>query len=224
MVSKTGLSRRSFLTAAAGLLAAGAGYARGETTGRAMKFDVDVFVADVKRARMEADSQMAVHEVLTRAVSDPNAVLDGIGAPTEAGIHTIYHGEDLTILNVVWAPLMVLLPHNHNMWASIGIYTGREDNIIWQRSGSVIEASGAASLSEREVFGLPEDVIHSVTNPVERLTGAIHIYGGDFFGTPRSEWDPETLVERPFNLEDARRTFREANERFKVGRDPRQSE
>ena len=32
-----------------------------------MKFDVDAFVADVKRARMEADSQMAVHEVLTRA-------------------------------------------------------------------------------------------------------------------------------------------------------------
>jgi hypothetical protein len=26
-------------------------------------------------------------------------------------------------------------------------------------------------------------------------TGAIHVYGGDFFGAERSEWDPETLKE-----------------------------
>jgi predicted metal-dependent enzyme (double-stranded beta helix superfamily) len=108
----------------------------------------------------------------------------------------------------------VLLPHNHNMWASIGIYTGREDNIIWERTGRVIEANRAAALSETEVFGLASDAIHSVTNPVERLTGAIHIYGGDFFKPGRSEWDPETLQERPFDLEDAVRRFREANERF----------
>ncbi len=47
---------------------------------------------------------------------------------------------------------------------------------------------------------------------------AIRIYGGDFFGTPRSEWDAETLVERPLDLENARRTFKEANERFETGR------
>jgi len=24
---------------------------------------------------------------------------------------------DLTILNLIWAPRMTILPHNHNMWA-----------------------------------------------------------------------------------------------------------
>ena len=77
----------------------------------------------------------------------------------------------------------------------------------------------AASLSEREVFPLPKDAIHSVTNPIRRLTGAIHVYGGDFFVTAgRSEWDPETLSERPFDLEAARANFREANQRFEAGR------
>jgi hypothetical protein len=57
-----------------------------------------------------------------------------------------------------------------------------------------------------------------VINPIKRLTGAIHIYGGDFFATPRSEWDPETLRERPFDLESARASFREASERFAAGR------
>jgi len=214
------LSRRTFLVGASGLAAANAAHAHGNKKGsaRGAQFEVDRFIDDVKRARMEAESQRAVQEVLARAVSEPRSIVLALGEPTEAGIHTMYHAEDLTILNVVWAPLMVLLPHNHNMWASIGIYTGREDNIIWERSGPEIEASGAASLSESEVFPLPDDAIHSVTNPIERLTGAIHIYGGDFFGTPRSEWNPETLRERPFDLEAARRTFQEANKRFKAGR------
>ena len=113
---------------------------------------------------------------------------------------------------------MVLLPHEHAMWASIAVYTGREDNILWRRSGSHVAASGATSLSERDVFGLPVDAVHSVTNPIPRLTCAIHVYGGDFFGTPRSEWDPETLCERPFDLEAARRSFRAAAERARAGR------
>jgi len=27
---------------------------------------------------------------------------------------------------------MTIMPHNHRMWAVIGIYTGREDNIFWR--------------------------------------------------------------------------------------------
>jgi len=214
------LSRRTFLAGAAGLLAASAVAVPQQTQGSAMqaKFEIDRFIDDVKRARMEADSQKAIQEVLARAVSDPTAVLHGIGEPTEAGIHTLYHAGDLTILNVIWAPLMLLLPHNHNMWASIGIYTGREDNITWERQGAVIEAAGAVSLSEKEVFALSDTAIHSVTNPIGRLTGAIHIYGGDFFAKGRSEWDAEALVERPFDLEAARRSFQDATKRFEAGR------
>ena len=212
------VSRRKFLAGAAALSTVAAASrtahaAQQSTTG---KMDVERFVEDVKRARLESDSQKAVEEVLKRTVSEPRAVLNGLGEPAEAGIHPIHRADDLTILNVVWAPLMVLLPHNHNMWASIGIYTGREDNILWQRTDGVIEANGATALSETEVFGLRSDAIHSVTNPVARMTGAIHIYGGDFFKPGRSEWDPETLRERPFDLEGARRLFREANERFEA--------
>ena len=183
----------------------------------ATKFDVERFVDDVKRARTVGNGQAAVQDVLARAVSDPRAVVLGLGEPAGPGLHTLHRADDLTILNVVWSPLMVLLPHNHNMWATIGIYTGREDNIVWTRADRKIRASGSASLSEEDVFSLPADAIHSVINPIERLTGAIHIYGGDFFGVHRSEWNPETLLERPFDLEATRKTFRDADERFKAG-------
>jgi predicted metal-dependent enzyme (double-stranded beta helix superfamily) len=211
------LSRRTFLAGTAGVLASSAVFPGGASKSKlATKFDPERFIEEVKRARRETESQKAVEEVIARAVSEPRRILHGMGEPTQAGIHTLYHGDDVTILNIVWAPLMVLLPHNHNMWASIGLYSGREDNITWERTGPVIEASGAASLSEKEVYGLPEVGIHSVTNPIRRMTAAIHVYGGDFFAPGRSEWDAETLRERPFDLEAARETFRDANERFKA--------
>ena len=42
---------------------------------------------------------------------------------------------------------MTIMPHNHEMWAVIGIYTGREDNMFWRRVEGApdghIEAAGA---------------------------------------------------------------------------------
>ncbi len=35
------------------------------------------------------------------------------------------------------------------------------------------------------------EVIHPVTNPLGRLTTVIHLFGGDFYGDRRSDWDPE---------------------------------
>jgi predicted metal-dependent enzyme (double-stranded beta helix superfamily) len=59
--------------------------------------------------------------------------------------------------------------------------------------------------------------IHSVTNPIARLTGAIHVYGGDFFGAERSEWDPETLQEGRYDAAKAMRLFEEANALYRTG-------
>ena len=99
-------------------------------------------------------------------------------------------------------------------WSVIGIYTGREDNIFWQRRGDSVEATGARAIAAGGAVSLPADVIHSVANPIAKCTGAIHVYGGDFFATARSEWDPETLTARAWNMQQAVRIFRDANERF----------
>ncbi len=180
-------------------------------------FDLFQFVADCREALAADASQKYVREVVARAVRDPTAVLAAVGEPKCAGLHKLYQSADLTVLNVVWGPMMTVLPHNHNMWAVIGIYTGREDNIFWRRipgSSTKVEAAGAKAVSVGEAVPLGRDIIHSVTNPIPRLTGAIHVYGGDFFNpTRRSEWDPETLTEQPFDPERAVRRFEEANRR-----------
>jgi predicted metal-dependent enzyme (double-stranded beta helix superfamily) len=183
-----------------------------------MRFDLDRFVADCRRALAEDHSHKSVREVVARTVSDPASVLKGLGEPKRAEIQKLYHSEELTILNVIWGPRMTLMPHNHQMWAVIGVYTGREDNIFWRRipggeSGKV-EAAGAKALSVKDAEPLGPNIIHSVTNPISRLTGAIHVYGGDFFGVERSEWDPETLLEQRYNVEKTLRVFEGANAIF----------
>ncbi len=175
---------------------------------------IERLIEDCRAARAADASHKSVREVVARAVSQPGALMQALGEPRRAQIQKLYHSPELTILNVVWAPRMTIFPHNHRMWAVIGIYTGREDNIFWRRlPPGKIEAAGAQALSERDAVPLGPDIIHSVTNPIPRLTGAIHVYGGDFFGAERSEWDPETLAEQRYDPAKALRYFEEENAR-----------
>ncbi len=173
------------------------------------------FVEDCVRANKAVDPQAAVLEVLTAAVRQPVALLAALGEPREAGIAVLHHSPSLTIFNATWTPRMNLMPHNHRMWANIGIYTGREDNILWRTGSPRIEACAARALFTGDVAALPPDVIHSVTNPLPRFTGGIHVYGGDFFATTRSQWNPETLQEEPSDGAAIRRIFERENERVR---------
>ena len=176
-------------------------------------FDLENFVEDCKSAIRRDPTHGTVAELLSSAMSDPSAILDTLGEPTTGGINAIYKSPELTIINVVWRPEMVLMPHDHNMWAVIGIYSGREDNIFWRRIKDDplgrIEAAGAKALATGDVKPLGKDVIHSVTNPIPKHTGAIHVYGGDFFEAERLEWEAEGLTERRWDPERTKALFSE---------------
>ena len=104
--------------------------------------------------------------------------------------------------------------------AVIGVYGGREDNIFWRRvkddPAGHIEAAGAKSIGKGDVRPLGEDIIHSVTNPTAKLTGAIHVYGGDFFEMHRSEWEPESLEEKTDDIDTNMKLFEDANRIMEV--------
>jgi predicted metal-dependent enzyme (double-stranded beta helix superfamily) len=176
-------------------------------------FDLDTLIEDCRRANREAEPRRAVREVLARVVRDPGPVADTL-RPTEGGLHVLHNAPDLTVLNIVWAPGMELYPHDHRMWAAIAIYTGTEENAFYRRSGPDrhgLTESGGKVVETGDVLVLGDDAIHSVTNPTDRLTGAIHVYGGDFVGEPRSQWGPGPREERPFSMDDLRAQFAEAN-------------
>ncbi len=110
---------------------------------------------------------------------------------------------------------MVFKPHDHRMWAVIGIYSGREENTFFRRNKDGLTKHGLKVMEPKDTTPLGASIIHSVTNPLDRITGAIHVYGGDFFATPRSEWDPKTFVEQPYDMQGTLRAFEESNARLR---------
>lgn len=180
-------------------------------------FDIDELVGDCQAAMAEGEPRRAVRQVLERAVSEPTAVADAL-APREGGFTLIHHAPDITVLHVVWAPGMRIFPHDHRMWAAIGIYAGQEDNEFFRRAGPgarTLTGSGGKQLRVGDVALLGDDTIHAVTNPLAGLTGAIHVYGGDFVNEPRSQWGPGEPVEQPYDIDAARREFAAANRRWR---------
>ena len=177
-------------------------------------FSKDRFVQDCRTAVVEG--QEAIREIVAEAVTNGVGVMAELGEPERAGITVLYRAHDLTILQFTWAPYMALMPHNHQMFAVIGIYSGREDNIFWRRKEMTIEAASARSLGAGDVVALGSDAIHSVLNPIGKMTSALHVYGGDFFAPdePRSEWEHEKLIERPWDVDKVKMVFREAERRF----------
>src|SRR5688572_20044026 len=173
-------------------------------------FDTDSFLADCVSAAREPDARLAVKEVLARATADPAAMARTL-PPERAGITKLHVAPEITILHVVWAPGMSFGPHDHRMWAAIGIYTGGEDNSFYRRHQGTLAASGGKRLRPRDVALLGDDTIHAVANPTTEFTGSIHIYGGDFFATPRSEWRGDPYRERPYDVQYVLDYFEAAN-------------
>ena len=164
-------------------------------------FDLDQFIADLRASATER-SRQAMQAIVARAIRDTASLYRAIGTPDEAGAQVLYHGQDLTVLNIKWAPGQMTLPHNHMLGAVIGMYDGREDNVFWRKVPNPerfqIEAAGGKAIGSGDVCVLGKDIIHSVINPVSRISGAIHVYDGDFFNPHRSMWAAETLTEEPY--------------------------
>ena len=179
-------------------------------------FDTERFVADCRAARQESSPELAVKEVVERAMSAPADVERALGTPHVGEVVRLHRSPDLTILKAIWVPGISFYPHEHRMWTVIGLYGGREDNVFYRRTARGLEQAGGKQIELGDTAILGTAIIHSVNNPLRQFTAAIHVYGGDLPGTSRSEWDPETLEERPYDLDNAMRVFAEANERWRA--------
>ena len=179
-----------------------------------MALTVDDIVARCQSAIGEHSPVLAVRDVVSELVADTASLAGALGPVERGGITTLHNAVDLTVLHVAWTPGMALYPHDHRMWAVIGMYGGQEDNAFFRRSPGGLESTGGRELPAGEVLLLGDDVIHAVANTRRDYAVALHVYGGDFFTTERSEWDADTYEERPRDLERTRRLFEEANARW----------
>ncbi len=162
---------------------------------------IKTLLQSAQELRAKPNAAMRTANLLREALRDKTAFEKQIGFSEQSGIDVLHRSDELTVLNVIWAPRMQVTPHNHNMWAVLGVYRGRELNTFWQRKNDSgeLKQQGQKIISQGEVSCFGEKVIHSVCNPLNQYSAAIHIYGGDFFAMPRSEWDAQGRVERPYD-------------------------
>lgn len=185
-------------------------------------FDKDVFVAECLTAVRSGQGQSAVKEIVERTVSSPSAIETEVRPWTESPMMTVWHRSDeLTALHIVWPPEVDLFAHDHNMWAVIGIYGGREDNQFYQRlSDGRIKPHTGKTLLPNDVVSLGDKVVHSVRNPTREWTAALHVYGGEFFTTPRTMWDKTTYDPLHLDIDFIKRNLEEAAARARDSTEP----
>jgi len=179
-----------------------------------MGFSIDQMVADCLAAVQDPGGQpgAAVEEVLGRAVGNPTAIEAAIGHPSDLPVITPWFNTDeLTVLHIVWPPEVNLMAHDHLMWAAIALYGGREDNEVFRPlpDGS-LEHRQAKTLNRGDTILLGDETVHAVSNPSREWTGAIHVYGGDYFRGGKHMWPHTEQPAVPFDVEVVRQTLSEA--------------
>lgn len=165
-----------------------------------MTIDLDQLVIDCKAAVREAHPQAAVREVLQRALSRPSDLLDALPAPKQSSL-VVHVDDELTIMQVVNEPGFVYLPHDHGLWSACAFYAGRERNTFYRRTPHGLEKASGKEYGEGDAVVMGKDVIHSIENPLKTNNAALHVFAGNEFAVPHSQWDIETLEEQPFSSE-----------------------
>ena len=103
-------------------------------------------------------------EVVAAAIADGGAVDAALGSGYKHRRDTLLSSVDLTVQQIVWAPGMLSPPHEHRMWAVVGVYDGEERNRLYERVAAGLTERGCQDVARGEVFVLDTTAIHSVEN------------------------------------------------------------
>ncbi len=161
---------------------------------------LEAFVSDCRQALGSPDPGAAVEATMRPLMAAPDrldAIIESRRAKPGAAV-VVHRSDDLTVMALEVPAGFVSPPHNHTVWAVVGIYRGAEDNVFYDRTADGIAETGRAVLPSGGCLALGPSAVHAIANSGDGPMRALHVYGGDLFATSRSEWDLETGEERPF--------------------------
>lgn len=138
----------------------------------------------------ETGDAAAIAEVVKRYVRE-GPTLDNAFADSPLGPLTLYSTPELTVQRIEWPAGFRGAPHDHRMWAVVGVYVGAEHNQFHRRGDHGLEDAGGRVLEQGDVLVLGDEAIHSVANPSRGSVIGLHVYGGDIDGIARSQWRPD---------------------------------
>lgn len=150
---------------------------------------LDSFTVDARTATGMDRPLEAVIDLMARTLADPAA----IPVPDLPENETmLFEDETVSIWHERFLPAEVLPPHDHGMFAVLGVYRGAESNRLYRPGGGALRPAGELILraGEFHVFG-PGDV-HAVTALGGAPSLGLHVYLGPLTRVARSLYDWET--------------------------------
>jgi predicted metal-dependent enzyme (double-stranded beta helix superfamily) len=173
-----------------------------------MPYSLEIFVEDVRSAlSAERDERRLVEHLkplALRFASESKSWLKPEHYECDAeqgfGIHLLHEEPDhsLWIVAASWLPHRGPPPHNHGTWALVAGVDGKEKNILWRRRGERLERQGEETVGPGQITSFLPQAIHSVVNESDQVSVSLHVYGKNLNRAGRSQFDPESGVERPF--------------------------
>lgn len=171
-------------------------------------FSIEGFATRCKSVMAQsATPRLAAADFLQR--NDLQDITDTLEAVVPAGANLgeliVHNSPELTMMYVRTPARFQGGIHNHTVFACIGQLYGKEENVIYTRvpDGKGLAVVNNIEVNAGEVISLPEDAIHHIENPLRQTSGALHIYGGDFYAImdDRSLWDYDDHSEKSFNFD-----------------------
>jgi predicted metal-dependent enzyme (double-stranded beta helix superfamily) len=154
-------------------------------------FDTEAFVIECQAAASAVDPVGAVQEVVAAAIRDGSSIDAVLGTEYKREPDTLFSSENLTVQRILWPGGAWTRPHDHRVWAVIGVYLGEEWNCLYRRASDGLVELRTRAVGQRDVLVLDADAIHLVENHHRDLTAGLHVYGGDMLAGQRSAWRPD---------------------------------
>src|SRR5439155_9072053 len=132
-------------------------------------FDLDQFIGECRRLAALGEVK-PILDLMRAAVRDP-AALKAAVTPLDPKVGVLdapplFRSDDLTVLNVTLRPGVLSIPHDHHMWAVIGIYEGQETNTFFRRAAHGLEPANTREVTAGDAILLGDDVVYAFVNPI----------------------------------------------------------
>lgn len=169
-------------------------------------FDIEDLVAELRQAAEAENPRAAVKALLQSAVADPARVRAGMSHFEDNDV--ILHEDDaISIWHCRFMPGQTVPAHDHQMHATIGVYSGAERNDFYEADTDTggMRKSGEVVLQAGHVLQIGPSAIHAVGCASEEPYLGIHVYLGALTTVDRSLFDTESGKVMPFSDENYHR-------------------
>lgn len=156
-------------------------------------FTLDELVTDLRKAALADNPRAAVQALLQSAIADLDSLRAGM--PEFQDTDVILHEEEtISIWHCRFMPGQTVPAHDHQMLATIAVYSGAERNDFYEADPDTggIRKSSEVVVEAGNVLQIGPSVIHAVGCASEEPCLGIHVYLGALTTVERSLFDTKT--------------------------------